>query len=84
MKKKNTTFIFQKRFFSIISESHCFSGEKNADLNNPGYYLSDDTKSKNSPLHHHNNGFSQNSVHWWRSNKAVFFLIRFPGVLSEP
>ena len=39
-------------------------GEKIADLDSPGYYLSDDTKTKNSPLHHHINGFSDNSVHW--------------------
>ena len=41
-------------------------GEKIADLDSPGYYLSDDTKTKNGPLHHHINVFSDNSVHWWQ------------------
>lgn len=32
-------------------------------------YFSDDTKSKNSPIHHHINGFCNNSVHWGQFTK---------------
>ncbi len=55
---------FFKNRFSSLSQKAIFLEKKFGDIDSPGYYLSDKTKTKNGPLHHHINVFSDNSVHW--------------------
>ncbi len=64
MKKFFYSLVFSKIVFLHNLRRPSFFLEKNAYLISPGYYLSDDTKTKNNPLHHHSNVFSDNSVHW--------------------
>ncbi len=64
MKKFILNLIFSKIVFLHYLRRPLFFWKKIADINSLGYYTSDNTKTKNSPLHHHINVFSDNSVHW--------------------